>query len=261
MRAVDAGDEQRRVGRCRRSPPARPGRRRRRRRRQLGDQAVEARRPARRRRRWQPPRSPSVTTCDATGDRRDASGRVIGDGSRAVAGRSRSGSRSPARCWCRLHRLERRRRRRLDARSRTMIESTGRAAALAEIDPEHFTDFATVRPHVRLDDAHGHRSIEWPTVRHLVGVAAGHRRDPRARPRAGVAVADVLPSRSSAIAERFGAAMALTLGALLADVPAHAARPRSSARATDDELIDRFELSRSRVRGPDRHRRRAAATR
>ena len=33
---------------------------------------------------------------------------------------------------------------------RTLIESSG-ARPLAEINPEHFTDFATVRPHVRLD--------------------------------------------------------------------------------------------------------------
>ena len=45
---------------------------------------------------------------------------------------------------------------------RTMIE-TSDAIALAEIDPEPFTDFATVRPHVSLDE-HRHRSIVWPTV-------------------------------------------------------------------------------------------------
>ena len=45
---------------------------------------------------------------------------------------------------------------------RTMIETSG-ASALAEIDPEPFTDFATVRPHVRLD-AQRNRSIVWPTV-------------------------------------------------------------------------------------------------
>ena len=44
---------------------------------------------------------------------------------------------------------------------RTMIEQWG-ASALAEIDPEPFTDFATVRPHVRIND--GRRSIVWPTV-------------------------------------------------------------------------------------------------
>jgi hypothetical protein len=37
------------------------------------------------------------------------------------------------------------------------------AVPLAEIDPEEFTDFATVRPHVRLDSA-GARTIVWPTV-------------------------------------------------------------------------------------------------
>ena len=36
------------------------------------------------------------------------------------------------------------------------------ATAVAEIDPEPFTDFATIRPHVRIND--GRRSIVWPTV-------------------------------------------------------------------------------------------------
>jgi hypothetical protein len=36
------------------------------------------------------------------------------------------------------------------------------ATAIAEIDPEPFTDFATIRPHVRI--AEGRRSIVWPTV-------------------------------------------------------------------------------------------------
>ena len=37
------------------------------------------------------------------------------------------------------------------------------AKALAEIDPEEFTDFATVRPHVRLRPDRS-RQIVWPTV-------------------------------------------------------------------------------------------------
>jgi len=45
---------------------------------------------------------------------------------------------------------------------RTLIERLG-AAPLAEIDPEEFTDFATIRPHVRLADG-STRSIVWPTV-------------------------------------------------------------------------------------------------
>ena len=36
------------------------------------------------------------------------------------------------------------------------------ATAVAEIDPEPFTDFATVRPFVVIDE--GHRQIVWPTV-------------------------------------------------------------------------------------------------
>ena len=68
-----------------------------------------------------------------------------------------------------------------------MIESWG-ASPLAEIDPDVFTDFATVRPQVRLDEDH-HRSIVWPTVGVWSVVAARHRRDPRARTRARAAVA------------------------------------------------------------------------
>ena len=45
---------------------------------------------------------------------------------------------------------------------RHLIEGWG-AQALAEIDPEEFTDFATVRPHVRLIDGRT-RTIVWPTV-------------------------------------------------------------------------------------------------
>ena len=45
---------------------------------------------------------------------------------------------------------------------RNLIEGW-RAQPLAEIDPEAFTDFATIRPHVRLKDG-GVRSIVWPTV-------------------------------------------------------------------------------------------------
>ena len=45
---------------------------------------------------------------------------------------------------------------------KTMIEQMG-AAPLAEIEPEEFTDFATIRPHVRLSDGMN-RSIVWPTV-------------------------------------------------------------------------------------------------
>ena len=129
---------------------------------------------------------------------------------------------------------------------RTLIESSG-ARALAEIDPEHFTDFATIRPHVRLD-GQKNRSIEWPTV----GIWS------TSLP--GTDVILVLGPEPAlkwrefceqivAIAQRFSAAMGLTIGALLADVP-HTRPTQIIGSATDDALIDRFDLSRSRYEGP-----------
>ena len=43
-----------------------------------------------------------------------------------------------------------------------LVENLG-AAPLAEINPEEFTDFATIRPHVRLK-TDSTRHIVWPTV-------------------------------------------------------------------------------------------------
>lgn len=45
---------------------------------------------------------------------------------------------------------------------RTLVDAWG-AEPLAEIDPEDFTDFATVRPSVRLEDGR-RRVIVWPKV-------------------------------------------------------------------------------------------------
>ena len=170
---------------------------------------------------------------------------MIGDGSRAVAGRSRRGFAHPTGTGGRLHRLERRRRRGLDGGAHA--DRVERPRPLAEIDPEHFTDFATVRPHVRLD-AHKNRSIEWPTV----GIWSASL--------PGTDVILVLGPEPAlkwrefcdqivAIAQRFDAAMGLTVGALLADVP-HTRPTQIIGSATDDGLIDRFDLSRSRYEGP-----------
>jgi PAC2 family len=129
---------------------------------------------------------------------------------------------------------------------RTLVE-TSRATALAEIDPELFTDFATVRPHVRLD-AKRHRQIVWPTV----GVWS-----------ASMPGADVLlvlgpePAlrwrtfceQVVGIAELVGSPLVLTLGALLADVP-HTRPVHVIGTATDPTLIERFDLERSRYEGP-----------
>ncbi len=129
---------------------------------------------------------------------------------------------------------------------RTMVESWG-ATAVAEIDPEPFTDFATVRPAVRLDDDH-HRSIVWPTVGvwsvSLPGtdVLLVLGPEPALRWR-------LFCEQIAGIAEQVGATMAISLGALLADVP-HSRPVPLIGTATDDQLIERFELRRSQYEGP-----------
>ena len=129
---------------------------------------------------------------------------------------------------------------------RTMIEAWG-AEALAEIDPEVFTDFATVRPHVRLDDDQ-HRSIVWPTVGvwsvSLPGtdVILVLGPEPALRWR-------LFCEQIEGIAEAFGVTMAISLGALLADVP-HSRPVPLIGTATDESLIERFELRRSQYEGP-----------
>ena len=128
----------------------------------------------------------------------------------------------------------------------SMIESWD-ASALAEIDPEVFTDFATVRPQVRLDDQ-SRRSIVWPTV----GVWSA------SLPGGDVILVlgpepalrwKLFADQIVGIAERFGATMGMSLGALLADVP-HSRPVPLIGTATDDTIIDRFELQRSRYEGP-----------
>lgn len=129
---------------------------------------------------------------------------------------------------------------------RTLVEA-GDARALAEIDPEPFTDFATVRPQVRLD-AEQHRQIVWPTVGvwslSLPGadVVLVLGPEPALRWRA-------FSEQIVGIARQLGSPLALTLGALLADVP-HTRPVQLIGTATDPALIERFDLERSRYEGP-----------
>jgi proteasome assembly chaperone (PAC2) family protein len=119
----------------------------------------------------------------------------------------------------------------------------------AEIDPEEFFDFAETRPEVRLDDGGG-RVIDWPENRFLAGTVPGTTRDvviltgtePQLRWRtfAGL-VAEV--------AEAVGAALVVTLGALLTDIP-HSRPTSVIGTAEDDDLVDRLELRRSTYEGP-----------
>ena len=134
---------------------------------------------------------------------------------------------------------------------RTLIQSGGidgtGARALAEIDPEPFTDFATVRPQVRLDEHH-RRHIVWPTVG-IWGLSTP-----------GADVVLVLGPEPAlrwrafselvvGLAQHLGSPLVLTLGALLADVP-HTRPVQLIGTATDHDLVERFDLERSRYEGP-----------
>jgi proteasome assembly chaperone (PAC2) family protein len=129
---------------------------------------------------------------------------------------------------------------------RHLIEGWG-AQVLAEIDPEEFTDFATVRPHVRLVDGRT-RSIVWPTVGVWSASTPGGDvilvlgPEPALRWRS-------FSQQLVGIAQHHGAGMVLTLGALLADVP-HSKPVQLIGTATDPDLIARFDLQRSRYEGP-----------
>ena len=129
---------------------------------------------------------------------------------------------------------------------RALVERWG-ATAVAEIDPEPFTDFATIRPHVRINDGP-------PLDRLADGRRCGRRRFPAATscscsaPSRRCAGSCSAPS-SSASPSELGARMSVSLGALLADVP-HTRPVQIIGTASDPELIDRFELQRSRYEGP-----------
>ena len=129
---------------------------------------------------------------------------------------------------------------------RTLID-TWNAELLAEIDPEEFTDFATIRPSVRLDE-NQNRSIVWPKV------SLWHASTP------GSDVILILGPEPSlkwrlfseqiiSVAARFESSMILSLGALLADVP-HKRDVRVFGTANDQPTIDRFDLQRSQYEGP-----------
>lgn len=129
---------------------------------------------------------------------------------------------------------------------RHLIEDWG-ASALAEIDPEEFTDFATIRPHVRLSTGLT-RTIVWPTVGLWSASTAGADvilvlgPEPAMRWRC-------FSEQIVGVAKHYNASLVLTLGALLADVP-HSRPVQLIGTASDQEMIDRYDLQRSRYEGP-----------
>lgn len=129
---------------------------------------------------------------------------------------------------------------------RHLIEDLG-ATALAEIDPEEFTDFATIRPHVRLS-AGLTRNIVWPTV------GMWHASTPGADIILVLGPEPAMRWRTFSdqiigVARKFDASMVITLGALLADVP-HSRTVQLIGTATEQDLIERYDLQRSRYEGP-----------
>ncbi len=123
------------------------------------------------------------------------------------------------------------------------------AERVAEIDPEDFYDFSTVRPMVRLDSAH-RRTLTWPTTDVLAARVPQSNRDvivvlgiePQLRWRAFCATLIRLASTLQV-------SRALTFGALLSNVP-HT-RPVDIYGATEDETLMRgLNLSRSSYEGP-----------
>jgi proteasome assembly chaperone (PAC2) family protein len=123
------------------------------------------------------------------------------------------------------------------------------AEKFASIDPEDFYDFQATRPHVRFTDGRA-REVTWPEVE-IYEV-----RVPRA-PRDLVLLAGVEPSMRWRtfceiivdLAEALGVQFAVTLGALLADVP-HSRPISISGLASDPALVERLGLTPSSYEGP-----------
>ena len=129
---------------------------------------------------------------------------------------------------------------------RTLVEAWN-AQPLAEIDPEDFTDFATIRPSVRLRGTN-RRDIVWPKV------SLWHASTP------GSDVILLLGPEPSlkwrlfteqvvGVAEEYESSMVITLGALIADI-SHTRIPHVMGTSSDETLIERFDLRKPQYEGP-----------
>ena len=125
--------------------------------------------------------------------------------------------------------------------------TTWQARKIAVIDPEEFFEFQATRPHVRLRDGHL-REIVWPanelwaasTPAGDVLLLAGT--EPQLRWR-------TFTNEIIEMAKMFDTAMVMTFGALLADVP-HNRPVNIIGTASDQRIIERFDLQQSRYEGP-----------
>jgi proteasome assembly chaperone (PAC2) family protein len=122
------------------------------------------------------------------------------------------------------------------------------ADMVARIDPEEFYDFQVTRPTIRLTDGQA-RHVDWPQNT-IVAAKTGAERDL-------VLLSGIEPNlrwRSFAeaildVCERLGVEMVVTMGALTADV-AHSRPVPITGLASDPELVERLDLSRSNYEGP-----------
>jgi predicted ATP-grasp superfamily ATP-dependent carboligase len=129
------------------------------------------------------------------------------------------------------------------------LAKTWAAARFAEIEPEGFFDFQATRPHVSLVDGQT-RNIDWPENAFYHAHIPGIERD-------AVLMLGIEPNLRwrtfcglvTSLAGDLGVELVVTLGSLLADVP-HTRPSPVTGGATDQELIDRLGLQRSRYEGP-----------
>jgi proteasome assembly chaperone (PAC2) family protein len=119
----------------------------------------------------------------------------------------------------------------------------------ARLDPEEFYDFQVNRPTIRLVEGTT-RQVDWPANTLVTARAPGAERDlvlmsgvePNLRWRTfATAILDA--------AERLGVQMLVSMGALIADV-AHTSPVPITGLASDEELVERLNLSRSNYEGP-----------
>jgi proteasome assembly chaperone (PAC2) family protein len=123
------------------------------------------------------------------------------------------------------------------------------ARVVAAIDPEDFYDFQMNRPVVGTDPA-GMRRITWPSTQISIASPPGADRDvillrgiePNMRWRQFCA-------ELIAASQELGAALVVTLGALLADTP-HTRPIPVTGTATEPEHADRMKLEQSNYEGP-----------
>jgi proteasome assembly chaperone (PAC2) family protein len=123
------------------------------------------------------------------------------------------------------------------------------AELVASVDPEEYFDFQANRPMISLEEGQTRR-IDWPANSLIAAEAPSAERDlvlldgtePNLRWRGfSEAIANA--------AERMGVEMVITLGALLAEV-AHTLPVPITGLASDEDLVEELDLSRSTYEGP-----------